>query len=63
MPGDPKECRQHAENCRRLATEARSVAARNKFDNLAVTWEQLAVELEAIEPFLKERKQNKTGAE
>jgi hypothetical protein len=54
---DPKECRQHAENCRRLATEARTVAGRDKFDNLAVTWEQLAVQLEGVKPLLKVMKQ------
>jgi hypothetical protein len=59
MPGDPKECRQHAENCRRLAREARTKAARDKFDNLAVTWEMMAAELEAIEPLIKETNDDK----
>ena len=53
MPSDPQECRQHAERYRRLATEARTVAACNKLLNLAVSWERLATELEAVEPFTK----------
>jgi hypothetical protein len=47
MPGNPKECRQHAENCRKLATESRTVSARNTFLNLADHWERLATELES----------------
>src|SRR5262245_65254642 len=26
MPGDPRECRRHGENCRRLAAESRTVS-------------------------------------
>src|SRR5262245_21367356 len=47
MPGDPKVCRQHAETCRRLATESTTVAGRNNFLNLADTWERLAAELDS----------------
>jgi hypothetical protein len=60
MPGDPKECRQHAENCRRLATESTTVAGRNNFLNLADTWERLAADLESIDPFIKTMQQIKS---
>jgi hypothetical protein len=53
MPGDPKECKQHAENCRRIAAEARTVSDRSHFLALADTWDRLAVELETSEPFIR----------
>jgi hypothetical protein len=53
MPGDPKECRQHAANCRCLAETASTVAARQSLLNLADTWERLASELESARLFLK----------
>jgi hypothetical protein len=53
MPGDFKECRQHAENCRRLASESPSVSGRNTLLNLADHWERLATELEGAERFIK----------
>jgi hypothetical protein len=53
MPGDPKECRQHAVTCRRLADEANTVSARETFLNLADTWERHAAELENAELFIK----------
>ena len=46
MPGDPKECRQHAENCRRLAAEACTVSGRNTLLTFAESWERRAAELE-----------------
>ena len=45
MPGDPKECRQHAENCLRLAKEATTDDARKMFVELANKWMVLAVDL------------------
>jgi hypothetical protein len=53
MPGDPKECRQHAANCRRLADEAGTVLTRETFLNLADTWERLAAELESAQVFIR----------
>ena len=38
MPGDPKECRQHALACVRLAQTSASPQAREEFANLARTW-------------------------
>ena len=53
MPGNSKECGQHADNCRRLASESPSVSGRNTFLNLADHWERLATELESAELFIK----------
>ena len=52
MPGDPKECRQHALNCVRLAQTSASPQAREHFANLARTWIRLADELETTQAFL-----------
>jgi hypothetical protein len=49
MPGDPKECRQHALNCVRLAQTA---ATPEHFANLARTWIRLADEIESTDAFL-----------
>jgi hypothetical protein len=46
MPGDPKECREHAKNCLRLAEMATSEQARETFHDLAKTWLKLAFDLE-----------------
>ena len=46
MPGNPIECRQHAANCRRLAAEATTPEARERFTALAERWDALASELE-----------------
>jgi hypothetical protein len=42
MPGDPRECRQQAQECLRLAQEATSDHARQDYAALASTWMQLA---------------------
>ena len=52
MPGDPKECRQHALNCVHLAKGASTPALRDHFAKLARTWIKLADELEQTEAFL-----------
>jgi hypothetical protein len=46
MPGDPKECRQHALTCARLAQTSASPQARERFASLANTWLRLAEDLE-----------------
>ena len=38
MPGDPKECRQHAERCAELARLASTPEARDTFLSLQMTW-------------------------
>ena len=52
MPGDPKECRQHALNCVRLAQTATTPQSREQFANLAQTWVRLAEDLERAQCFL-----------
>jgi hypothetical protein len=46
MPGDPKECRQHAARCAELAVAARTPELRVRFLELSKIWERLAIELE-----------------
>jgi hypothetical protein len=53
MPGDPKECRQHAAHCYVLAAQATSPSAKETFTNLAKHWERLAAELESAQVFLR----------
>ncbi len=52
MPGDPKECRQHAVACLRLAQTAASPEAREHFASIANTWLKLADELETTKALL-----------
>ena len=49
MPGDPKECRQHAENC---SKEATTEEARETFAELANKWMMLAGDLESAQALL-----------
>jgi hypothetical protein len=53
MPGDPKECREHAANCYVLAAQATSPSAKKIFTDLAEHWERLAAELESAQTFLR----------
>ena len=46
MPGDPKECRQHAECCAEPARFASTPEARDQFLSLQMTWIRLASELD-----------------
>ena len=48
MPGDPKECRQHAERCAELARLASTPEARDQFLSLQRTWIRLASEARAL---------------
>ena len=41
MPGDPRECRQQAQDCLRLAQESTSDPAREDYTALAYTWTEL----------------------
>ena len=52
MPGDPKECRQHALNCVRLAQTSSTPQTREEFASLANTWLRLAADLERAQVFL-----------
>ena len=47
MPGNPHECRLHAQRCATLAKEATTPADRRTFLTLAESWLALAAELES----------------
>lgn len=53
MPGDPKECRQHAERCGELARMARTTEERDKFQALQLTWIRLAAELDRMSALIE----------
>ena len=53
MPGDPKECRQHARRCAELASIATTLEARDTFLSLQMTWIRLAVELDQARALIK----------
>jgi hypothetical protein len=46
VPGDPKECRERALRCAKLAAEARTPQIRDSILDIAQTWSRLADELE-----------------
>jgi len=54
MPGDPRECREHAKHCLMLAAEAHTVVAKERFESLANTWLRLASDLEHTRTLLLE---------
>ena len=60
MPGNPKECRQHALNCQRLAETATNEHDRQQLRALADTWLALAAELESMESLLGTLRQVKS---
>ncbi len=53
MPGDPRECRQHAMRCLQLAAEARNDSIKEHFLSLAATWQGLAKQLEKARDLLE----------
>ena len=52
MPGDPKECREHAFHCEQLAETVATLTGRQIFLDLARSWRRLAAELESAQSFL-----------
>jgi hypothetical protein len=52
MPGDPKECRQHAKRCGELAQLASTPEARDRFLSLQMAWIRLAAELDQAESLI-----------
>ena len=52
MPGDPKECRQHARNCLNLAEAATDPEVTRAFTDLAHSWTKLAIELESAQALM-----------
>ena len=54
MPGDPKECRQHATRCAELAHTARTPELKLTLIELSKTWLKLAIELERAHAMLND---------
>jgi ribosome-binding factor A len=52
MPGNPKECRQHARRCAELASIATTQEAREQFLSLQMSWIRLAADLEQAKAFI-----------
>jgi hypothetical protein len=52
MPGDPKECREHANACMRIAHTASSPEDKEHFVSLANTWRRIAADLESTQGLL-----------
>jgi hypothetical protein len=64
MPGDPKECREHAKHCQEMADAAQSPLAKARFEDLARTWLRLASDLEHAKALVEnwgDPKLSKTG--
>jgi hypothetical protein len=52
MPGDPKECREHAKRCWELASEATNPVLKESLIDLAQRWARLASDLEVTKRML-----------
>ena len=52
MPGDPKQCREHAKRCLQLAQEATNPALKDSLSDIAQQWMHLATDLEATKRLL-----------
>jgi hypothetical protein len=52
MPGDPKECREHARRCAELANSATTPEARDQFLSLQLSWIRLAADLDNAKAFI-----------
>jgi hypothetical protein len=52
MPGDPKQCRQHARRYAELASIATTPEAREQFLSLQQSWMRLAADLENAKAFI-----------
>jgi hypothetical protein len=65
MPGDPKECREHAMHCLELASRSPpNTLSRTRLEELAQTWFRLANDFDHSNAFLRRRadpKFRKTG--
>jgi hypothetical protein len=53
MPGDPKECREHAKRCLKIAQEATNPALKASLEEIAHHWLRLAADFEATKPLLE----------
>ena len=52
MPGNPKECTEHAKRCWALAAETKNPALKESLVEIAQKWARLATELEATRALL-----------
>ena len=52
MPGDPKQCREHAKRCWALASEITHPVLKESLTEAAQRWAVLAAELETIHSLL-----------
>jgi hypothetical protein len=53
MPGDPKECREHAKRCLKIAQESTNQTLKASLEEIAQNWLRLAADLEATKPLLE----------
>jgi len=53
MPGDPKQCREHAKRCWALASEITNPVLKESLTDAAQRWALLATELETIHSLLE----------
>jgi hypothetical protein len=52
MPGNPKECRQHAEECYQMAEQAKDSATAKIWSDMGKQWAMLARDAESAETLL-----------
>ncbi len=52
MPGDPKECRNHALNCLQIAEVSANTKITRTFVDLSHSWTRLALDLESAQALL-----------
>ena len=56
MPGDPKECREHAANCVEMANASENDNDKGRLKELAASWDKLAAELERARAIIEKHK-------
>jgi len=63
MPGDPKQCREHAKRCWALASQTTNPVLKESLTDAAQRWAVLATELETIHSLLEaiEESEKKVG--
>ena len=54
MPGDPKECRENAKCCLKMAADSTSSLAKAQFEKIAKKWLLLAADLEHANTIVKQ---------
>ena len=61
MPGDPKQCREHAKRCWALASEITNPVLKESLTDAAQRWAVLAAELETIHSLLEALEEPRRG--